>query len=95
MGVQVLSKVESNLQCIIYLSTATKSMTDVEIEDLLVSARKFNATQNVTGILFYLDGNFVQYIEGTEDALPKIPQSPVSSGRGCKEYRRSPALKFK
>ena len=27
--------------------------------------------------------------------LPKIPQSPVSSGRGCKEYRRSPALKFK
>ena len=27
--------------------------------------------------------------------LPKIPQSPVSSGRGCKEYRRSPALKSK
>jgi phage/plasmid primase-like uncharacterized protein len=26
---------------------------------------------------------------------PKIPQSPVSSGRGCKEYRRSPALKSK
>jgi hypothetical protein len=74
MGVQVLSKVESNLQCIIYLSTATKSMTDVEIEDLLVSARKFNATQNVTGILFYLDGNFVQYIEGTEDALHKVYQ---------------------
>ena len=29
------------------------------------------------------------------DNLPKIPQSPVSSGRGCKEYRRSPALKSK
>ncbi len=27
--------------------------------------------------------------------LPKIPQSPVSSGRGCKEDRRSPALTFK
>ena len=27
--------------------------------------------------------------------LPKIPQSPVSSGRGCKEFRRSPALKSK
>ena len=71
---RIAAKDESDLRCIVYLSTATKPMTDAEIEDLLVSARKFNATQNVTGILFYLDGNFVQYIEGTEDALCKVYQ---------------------
>ena len=70
----MLNKDESDLRCIVYLSTATKPMTNAEIEDLLVSARKFNATQNVTGILFYVDGNFVQYIEGTKDALRKVYQ---------------------
>ncbi len=91
----MLNQDESNLYCIVYLSSATNLMTDAEIEALLVSARNSNAAQNITGVLMYLDGNFVQCIEGPEDNLPKIPQSPVSSGRGCKEYRRSPALKFK
>jgi hypothetical protein len=46
-------------------------MTDAEIEALLISARNSNAAQNITGVLMYLDGNFVQYIEGPEDNLLK------------------------
>ncbi len=51
------------------------------METLLVSARKFNAAQNVTGILLHLDGNFVQYIEGTEDALHKVYQRITRSSK--------------
>ena len=67
----MLNQDESNLRCIIYLSSATNLMTDAEIEALLVSARNSNAAQNITGVLMYLDGNFVQYIEGPEDNLLK------------------------
>ena len=68
----MLNQDESNLRCIVYLSSATNLMTDAEIEALLVSARNSNATQNITGVLMYLDGNFVQYIEGPEDNLHKL-----------------------
>ena len=51
----MLNKDESDLRCIVYLSVATKPITDAEMEALLVSARKFNAAQNVTGILLHLD----------------------------------------
>ncbi len=59
----MLNQDESNLYCIVYLSSATNLMTDAEIEALLVSARNSNAAQNITGVLMYLDGNFVQCIE--------------------------------
>ncbi len=77
----MLNKDESDLRCIVYLSVATKPITDAEMETLLVSARKFNAAQNVTGILLHLDGNFVQYIEGTEDALHKVYQRITRSSK--------------
>ena len=77
----MLNKDESDLRCIVYLSVATKPITDAEMEALLVSARKFNAAQNVTGILLHLDGNFVQYIEGTEDALHKVYQRITRSSK--------------
>lgn len=77
----MLNQVESNLRCIVYLSTATKLMTDAEIEKLLISARNFNATQNVTGVLMYSDGTFIQYIEGTEDGLHKVYERIISSSR--------------
>jgi hypothetical protein len=68
----MLNQIESNLRSIVYLSTATKPMSAAEIETLLDSARNFNATTNVTGVLMYLDGSFVQYIEGTESGLHKV-----------------------
>jgi len=51
---------------IIYLSTATKLMSDLQLNNLLETARKQNFSKNITGLLIYMDGNFLQIIEGDD-----------------------------
>jgi hypothetical protein len=50
---------------------------------LLVSARVFNGTQGVTGVLLHHDGSFLQYLEGPADGLQRvykrIQESPLHS----------------
>lgn len=51
---------------IIYLSSATKFMSDFELHNLLKIARANNKIKNITGLLLYIDGDFIQIIEGDE-----------------------------
>ena len=51
---------------VIYLSSATKPISDEEISLLLTVSRKRNLENNITGLLLYADGNFIQIIEGNE-----------------------------
>jgi hypothetical protein len=44
-------------------------MTQAEIDVILEQARRRNIETGITGILFYLDGNFLQLLEGEEPAL--------------------------
>ncbi len=57
---------------IIYLSRATRSMSDEELTTLLAQAREANAQQGITGALVYGDGQFMQIIEGEEAALAML-----------------------
>ena len=57
---------------IIYLSRATRSMSDDELASLLTQAREANATKNITGALVYGDGQFMQIIEGDEATLAML-----------------------
>jgi hypothetical protein len=59
----------STLQAIAYVSSATQLMAPPELEQLLEDARDFNLKVGVTGVLLYSDGNFMQYFEGSEDAV--------------------------
>jgi hypothetical protein len=52
---------------LLYLSSAGKKFSDSELIDLLSKARKNNSRLNVTGMLLYHDGNFLQVLEGEED----------------------------
>lgn len=54
---------------IIYLSSAIIPFSDIELKELLVKARNFNSTQNITGILFYKEGYFLQAIEGNKERV--------------------------
>ena len=47
-------------------------MSADEIEDLLVKARDRNAAAEVTGLLLYDSGNFMQCLEGTPGRLMEI-----------------------
>ena len=60
------------LYALCYSSTATHLLTRQELDSVLVSARKRNLESQVTGILLFLEGKFMQYMEGPLDSLNEI-----------------------
>ncbi|TVT39606.1 BLUF domain-containing protein [Hymenobacter setariae] len=66
---------------IIYLSRATRSMSDEELANLLRQAREANARQDITGALVYGDGQFMQIIEGDEATLAMLYAKLLQDGR--------------
>lgn len=49
---------------LIYVSSATKMMNDEELLFLLEQSRRKNLTLNITGLLLYAEGTFIQILEG-------------------------------
>ncbi len=58
----------SLIQCV-YASVASNTFSDNDLPGLLAAARKANAIRGVTGMLVYINGNFLQVIEGEEDVI--------------------------
>jgi hypothetical protein len=54
---------------IIYLSSATNILTKEEINYLLVKSKSYNIKSNITGLLIYIDGDFLQVIEGEKEEV--------------------------
>lgn len=54
---------------ILYASSATRHLSAPELDALLQVCRRNNATSDVTGLLLYCDGNFIQLLEGEENAV--------------------------
>ncbi|MCK6392788.1 BLUF domain-containing protein [Zoogloea sp.] len=54
---------------LIYVSSACKELSDDELDRILESSIRHNAQQGITGVLLYLNGNFMQVIEGEEAAI--------------------------
>lgn len=52
------------MKYLIYLSTSVQLLSDQEIHALLEKARARNASNNITGVLLYHEGNFIQLLEG-------------------------------
>ena len=59
----------SDLRAIVYVSTATQRMTELELASLLIEARDLNLESGVTGVVLHDDGNFMQYFEGSDEAV--------------------------
>ena len=51
---------------IIYLSSATKLLSNNELKNLLSNSKTKNITNEITGLLLYIDGDFLQVIEGNK-----------------------------
>lgn len=54
---------------LVYVSYASHKMSSEELKDLLEECRDNNEKINVTGMLLYRDGFFIQAIEGEEDVV--------------------------
>ncbi len=63
---------DENLDSLVYVSSAVRLLSHEEIDYLLRRARERNKEYEVTGILLYIGGNFMQYIEGPRDNLDVI-----------------------
>lgn len=59
----------------IYSSQATKPLTLEDLEEILEDARDGNERRNVTGVLVYVDGVFLQILEGERDQLVALMAS--------------------
>ncbi len=57
---------------LIYVSSAVKLLNNHELLSLLEQSRKNNLTYNITGMLLYIDGNFMQCLEGEKDDVAII-----------------------
>ena len=69
---------------IVYVSSAVTPFTHSELTDLLEKSRVNNAGLDVSGMLLYKDGNFMQVLEGEEGAVrtsyDKIARDPRHRG---------------
>jgi hypothetical protein len=57
---------ENQTLSIVYSSTATRPLSDVDFSALLTTSRRNNARVDVTGLLLYRKGRFLQVLEGPE-----------------------------
>ncbi|MGB0576371.1 MAG: BLUF domain-containing protein [Alphaproteobacteria bacterium] len=57
---------------LLYTSSALNFMSSRQLEELLVESRTFNADKNITGILLYCDGSFMQLLEGDEEEVQSL-----------------------
>jgi hypothetical protein len=63
---------ETDLDSIVYVSSAVRLLSLDEIGYLLKRARERNKEHRITGVLLYIGGNFMQYLEGPKDNLDVI-----------------------
>ncbi len=64
-----------------YASSAKKDMTAQDLEKILAQSQTNNAPLGITGLLLYHDGNFIQVLEGPEDAVRKVYNRIVQDDR--------------
>lgn len=61
-----------SLYTLVYVSIATRDMTDEDLLNILNKAREKNARLGVTGMLLYRDNYFIQALEGEKDTLLEL-----------------------
>ena len=57
---------------LLYVSSATQLFSEEDLKDLLQQSRANNTRLDLTGMLLYKDGNFMQVLEGPDDALTAV-----------------------
>jgi len=58
----------------VYISAARHLLNEHELSELLAVSARNNAAKDITGMLLYADGNFMQALEGEEDAINALAE---------------------
>jgi hypothetical protein len=54
---------------VVYVSAAVVPFSEPQLDALLCVSREVNRRLDVTGMLLYEDGNFMQYLEGSKESV--------------------------
>lgn len=57
---------------IAYVSRQSFILTDEDISNLLITCRTKNTRNEITGMLIYFDGTFVQFLEGPKENIEPL-----------------------
>lgn len=57
---------------LIYISAANQEFTEEELESLLRAARENNQAMDITGMLLFHEGSFIQALEGDQASVEKL-----------------------
>lgn len=57
---------------LIYISYAVEPFSPEQLEDLLKKCVKKNTALGITGMLLYVDGKFIQVLEGKEEVIKSV-----------------------
>ena len=69
------------MRTLAYTSKATRDFDNADLRKLFVRAAQFNETHDVTGLLVFSDGNFLQTIEGFNDDVQAVYERIQSDPR--------------
>lgn len=84
----------NKLTGLVYVSTVSRGVSDSDIEHILLKARERNRQKQITGLLLYCHGTFMQYLEGPEDSLTEVFNIVKNDRRHCNiiQLTRMPIL---
>ncbi len=57
---------------LVYISHAVADISYTDIRNILDVSREYNAKENITGILIYREGYFLQVLEGHKEVILKL-----------------------
>ena len=57
---------------LVYVSAASWAMSNDDLNGILDASRRNNGRDGVTGMLLYIDGGFLQVLEGPKAAVERI-----------------------
>lgn len=58
--------------CIVYLSSATKLLSQEEVFGIVEKSQKNNRAAGITGVLLYFNGSFLQVLEGQQERVNQL-----------------------
>jgi hypothetical protein len=69
------------MEYLIYISTAKRLLDEDELTEILKVSKKNNEENELTGLLLYSEGTFIQFLEGPTDKLNATYEAIVNGER--------------
>ncbi len=63
---------DTHITQLVYMSRAQEDLKDQDIENILQTARDFNSKNNITGLLLFHSGIFLQVLEGDKNTIEEL-----------------------